>query len=180
LAVVLFPPGLALVWLAATLFDQDQAMLAQRGLERQEAAAGIVTHSLAKSLSEAARWLVDDDLPEGAVRLTRSPDELDITPAGRVLWVPEPPRRPDAVPAAGDLPQVERLARTRVPAVRPWRGALIPLRTAPGICGTLGNPGVTCGPTCAAAIGAAPTTQRNATNPPNQLTHLRRVTSPIV
>jgi hypothetical protein len=82
-AVVLFPPALALVWLGATLFDQDQAMLAQRGRERQEAAAEIVTHSLAKSLSDAERWLVDDDLPEGTVRLTRRPDQLDVTPTGR-------------------------------------------------------------------------------------------------
>jgi two-component system phosphate regulon sensor histidine kinase PhoR len=141
--VVLLPPALALVWLGAALLDQDRAMLAERGLERREAAADRVTAALLQSMREAERSLVEDvgvhRVPDGMVRVTRSSAGFDVYPADRVLWVPEPPRRREAAAASfadaeraeiegtGDrgLSQYESLARSPDVAVR--AGALIRL-----------------------------------------------------
>jgi hypothetical protein len=88
--VVLLPPAFALVWLGATLLDQDRTMLAARGIKRREAAAETLTRALVQSMSEAERWLIEDvdGMPEGAVRVTQSPAGIHIFPSERVLPVP--------------------------------------------------------------------------------------------
>jgi hypothetical protein len=137
--IVLLPPAIVLVWLGATLLGQDRAMLAERGLDRREAAAEMITRALLESVNEAERWLSADDIPDGAVRLTRSPSSVDVHPAGRVLWTPEPPAGREAADAVfaeaeraefdetGDrgLAQYESLARSPDATVR--AGALIRL-----------------------------------------------------
>ena len=93
---VLLPPALTLVWLGATLLDQDRSMLAERGRERREAAAEIITRALLQSVIEAERWLVEDDIPDGAVRMTRTAAGVGVYPAGRVFWMPDVPERREA------------------------------------------------------------------------------------
>ena len=52
-------------------------------------------------MSEAERWLIEDvdGMPDGVVRLTLSTSGLELSRADRVLWVPEPPERREAVTA---------------------------------------------------------------------------------
>lgn len=95
LAVVV-PPAVALVWLGVQLLQQDRALLAQRQLERGQAAAQTAVIALEKSLASAERWLTDDDIPEHAVRLIVSHRGVMAFPRERLLWVPAAPTMPAA------------------------------------------------------------------------------------
>jgi hypothetical protein len=142
LAVVL-PPAVALVWLGAQLVAQDRTMAAQRQGERRELAIAGITRALTQSLADAERWLIDDGLPEGSVRVTSTSAAaeaaVELYPAGRVLWVPRPPVVLEPASQVfeeaeraehqdrGDkgLGRYEALARSDRPAVR--AGALLRL-----------------------------------------------------
>jgi signal transduction histidine kinase len=91
LLVVAAPPAIALVWLGLKLIEQDRALVTQRAVERQQAAAQLAVHSLEQSLAAAERALAGDDVPDGAVRFTLSPTGMSARPANRVWWVPAPP-----------------------------------------------------------------------------------------
>src|SRR5688572_18477473 len=89
---VLLPPAVALIWLGMQLLEQDRTFLAQREAVRREAAADAIARALAQSLADAERWMADDDVPEGAVRVTISgavPRVIRLHPAGRTYWMPE-------------------------------------------------------------------------------------------
>ena len=90
LAIVLVPPALALVWLGRTLLEEDRRLLAERRTERRDAAAEVLTRALFQSTSEAGRWLVEGDLPEGAARASWSAAGVEVLPAGRAQWLPDP------------------------------------------------------------------------------------------
>jgi hypothetical protein len=51
LLVVAAPPAIALLWLGLKLIEQDRALVTQRALERQQAAAQLAAHSLEQSLA---------------------------------------------------------------------------------------------------------------------------------
>lgn len=96
LLVVALPPAVALVWLSLRLLDQDRALVTQRALERQQAAAQLAARSLEQSLAAAERALAGDEVPDGAVRFTLSATSISARPANRVWWVPAPPSIPEA------------------------------------------------------------------------------------
>lgn len=91
LLLVVLPPALALVWLSLRLLDQDRALVAQRDLERRQAAGQLAVHALDGFLAGLERSLDDGELPAGTVRLTLTPQAVDATPAAQVLWVSAPP-----------------------------------------------------------------------------------------
>ena len=99
---VLLPPAIALIWLGLQLLEQDRAFLAQREAARREAAADGIARALRRTLVDAERWLMDDDMPDGAARVTISSDSaaVGVHPAGRTHWVPRGPalREPPAAP----------------------------------------------------------------------------------
>lgn len=84
---VVAPPAVTLVWLGLQLLDQDRSLWAQRELERRQTAAESVIHSLEQSMAEAAEN-TENQLAEGMVRFTVSPDGVTSEPAGRLLWFP--------------------------------------------------------------------------------------------
>lgn len=90
LLAVTLPPATTLVWLGVKLLEQDRSLLAQRDVERRQAATRAVIHSLQLSLAEAERRLLDDPVPEGTVRLAMSVNGVEAHPADRVLWLPVP------------------------------------------------------------------------------------------
>jgi len=113
LAVVV-PPAVALVWLGVQLLEQDRSLLAQRQLERGQAAAQLAASTLEKSLARAERWLAEDDIPEHVVRLTASRRGVQAFPRARVLWLPDPPAMPAAVTRV--FAEAERLEYQGSPA----------------------------------------------------------------
>jgi signal transduction histidine kinase len=102
---VLVPPAATLVWLGAELLDQDRKLLAQRNVERLQAAVGGVTRSLDQALKDAESWT--DSAPEHAIVLRMSVNGMEPGPSGRLLWVPVPPRVVE--PVARVFAQVEAL-----------------------------------------------------------------------
>jgi hypothetical protein len=95
LAVVV-PPAIALVWLGQQLLRQDVALEAQRAGERQQAAVQASALALERILTDAQRWLTEDPIPAGGMRLTISSQGIRVHPPDRLLWVPRPltsPRR---------------------------------------------------------------------------------------
>ena len=91
LLAVAVPPAATLVWLGLQLLQQDRSLLAQRDLERRQAAAQAAVHSLELSLAEAERRLPEGPIPEGMLRLTLSSMGVEAHPADRVLWLLVPP-----------------------------------------------------------------------------------------
>jgi two-component system, OmpR family, phosphate regulon sensor histidine kinase PhoR len=91
LLAVVVPPAITLVWLSLRLLDQDRALVAQRDLERRQAAGQLAVHALDGFLAGLERSLDDGRVPVGTVRLTLTSQAIDATPAGRVLWVSSPP-----------------------------------------------------------------------------------------
>jgi hypothetical protein len=102
---VLVPPAATLVWLGAELLDQDRKLLAQRNVERLQAAVGGVTRSLDQALKDAESWT--DSAPEHAIVLRISVNGMEPGPRERLLWVPVPPRVVE--PVARVFAQVEAL-----------------------------------------------------------------------
>jgi len=131
LAVVV-PPAVALVWLGLELLNQDRTLAVQRASERRQAVVQGVAVALGQSLTDAQRWLTDDPVPVGAVRLVLSSSRVRVHPPDRVLWVPRPPTLVPAATqefadaeraefqgsAARALQAYEGLARRPSPAVR--------------------------------------------------------------
>ena len=94
LLAVTVPPATTLVWLGVQLLQQDRSLLAQRDFERRQASIRAVMHSLQLSLAEAERRLLDDPVPDGAVRFRMSANGVEARPADRVLWLPVPRAAP--------------------------------------------------------------------------------------
>jgi signal transduction histidine kinase len=90
------PPALTLVWLGLQLLHEDRALLAQRDLERHQAAQAAVVRALEQSVASAERRAIDGPVPEGTVRFVMTAESFDAQPADRVLWLP----RSQAMPAA--------------------------------------------------------------------------------
>ena len=87
LAVVV-PPALAAVWLGLKFLQQDEALLAQRELERRQTSAQSAINALEKSLNEAERWFTDREIPASVMRLSVSETEVQAFPSNRVQWLP--------------------------------------------------------------------------------------------
>jgi signal transduction histidine kinase len=87
LAVVV-PPALAAVGLGLKFLQQDEALLAQRELERRQTSAQSAINALEKSLNEAERWFTDREIPASVVRLRVSETEVHAYPSNRVQWLP--------------------------------------------------------------------------------------------
>ena len=139
---VFLPPAVALVWLGQRLLEQDRTFLAQREAAGREAAADGIARALTQALADAERGFMDDDVPDGAVRVTTSEPPaamIGVEPAGRTHWVPRLPPLPEAAAAIfadseraeyqgiGDRGRAKytALARAADPAVRV--GALLRL-----------------------------------------------------
>jgi signal transduction histidine kinase len=90
------PPALTLVWLGLQLLREDRALLAQRDLERRQAAQAAVVRALEQSVAGAERHVIDGPVPEGTVRFVMAADSFDAQPANRLLWLPQS----HALPAA--------------------------------------------------------------------------------
>jgi signal transduction histidine kinase len=110
LVLILVPPALTLIWLGAVLLERDRANVAERNAERRAAAAEVLTRALIQSMSEAERWLIEDGLPEGTIRLTRSAASGGVVPASRLLWSAAAPA--DREVAHAPFAEAERLEFT--------------------------------------------------------------------
>ena len=92
LAALLFlitvPPAVTLVWLGASLLDQNRRLVAQQAIERRQAAAQTVINSLERALNDAEARIGAGPLLIGMVRLIVTSDGVSATPADRVLWLP--------------------------------------------------------------------------------------------
>ena len=88
LVAVALPPAATLVWLGWQLLLNDRSLLAQRELERRQAASDVVVRSLQLSVAEAERHVLDGPLPAGMVRLVFDRAGVEAQPADRVAWLP--------------------------------------------------------------------------------------------
>ena len=135
LAVAL-PPAARLVWLGWQLLVQDGSLLAQRDVERRQAAANAVVHSLQLAVSDAERHAQDDPVPADMVRFSVFADGIRAEPPERVAWLPAPPAAPvensqfdaaEALEFRGDAPRAlaayDEIARSNDASVR--AGALL-------------------------------------------------------
>ena len=91
LLAVVVPPAVTLAWLGVRLFELDRAMLAQRELERGQAAAQAVAGMLDQSLRRVDEALTTGAVPDGIVRLTASSRGIEVRPAEAALWLPVVP-----------------------------------------------------------------------------------------
>jgi signal transduction histidine kinase len=90
------PPALTLVWLGLQLLHEDRALLAQRDLERLQAAQAAVVRALEQSVAGAERHAIDGSVPAGTVRFVMTAESFDAQPADRVLWLPQSQAMPPA------------------------------------------------------------------------------------
>jgi len=89
LLAVTLPPAVTLVWFGWQLLLQDRSLLAQRDVERRQAATDAVVHSLQLSVAEAERHVLDGPVPGGMVRLLFGPAGMEAQPADGIAWLPQ-------------------------------------------------------------------------------------------
>lgn len=94
--VTVVPLG-AFLWLGWKLAAQDRAIDTQRRRERLELAAERVVASLERALSGAERALASGqrEWPDGAVAVRLAQDRVEVTPAGRLAYLPVAPLAPE-------------------------------------------------------------------------------------
>ena len=88
LAAVVVTPAVTLVWLGLQLLAQDRELMAQRDVDRREAAAQAAARSFERSIATADQQA---PLGTGLVRFTFEREGLKAEPPNRVWWVPVPP-----------------------------------------------------------------------------------------
>lgn len=109
----------AVGWLGWELVTQDRALARQRRVEQLEAAADRVAGALFRRIAELEELSAGGPLPAGVVRLRGAMKQVDVEPAGSLLYLPFPPPSTaiDEAPfALADLLEFQRedsLAATR-------------------------------------------------------------------
>src|SRR5262245_56635841 len=86
--VVLVPSAAMLVWLGVQLLEQDRRLLADRDLERRDAAADVIVRSLDRTLASMEVALDRGLPPEGSVFVRADAAQTEIKPAGGIPWLP--------------------------------------------------------------------------------------------
>jgi tetratricopeptide (TPR) repeat protein len=105
-AITVVPLG-TLLWVGWRPLEQDRLLEAQQAQQRVERAADLAVGALQRAISSSERRLAADEetWPNGAVALTIRGDRIDVSPKGRVAFLPVVPPHaepPPAIFARGD------------------------------------------------------------------------------
>ena len=125
IAAVTIVPLCALSWIAVRSLEQDRILDQQQARERLEAAGDLIAAAIQRAISNTEQRSVSSathDWPEGIVAVRIAKQEIDVSPRGRIAFLPTAPAMrqvPNDVFQEGESLEFRR--GNRAAAIREYR-----------------------------------------------------------
>jgi two-component system, OmpR family, phosphate regulon sensor histidine kinase PhoR len=125
IAAVTIVPLCALSWVAVRSLEQDRILDRQQARERLEAAGDLIAAAIQRAISNTEQRSISGathDWPEGIVVVRIAKQEIDVSPRGRIAFLPVAPvmrQVPDDVFREGESFEFQR--GNRAAAIREYR-----------------------------------------------------------